>query len=93
MVPLDYGCGLDQYHGVQASWPNPAEPHPEQPICREQQKPTFVLAPQHANLMPKGNKIEFQRARLRRRKESAETKAEKIVIMPTTASASHLFAL
>jgi hypothetical protein len=45
VVPLDFGCGLDQHHGVQASRPNPVEPHPEQPVCREQPKPTFVLAP------------------------------------------------
>ena len=60
-MPLDYGCGLDQYHGVQASRPNPVEPHPEQSICREQPKPPFVLAPEHAHLMSKGNELEFQR--------------------------------
>ena len=31
--------------GVQASRPNPVEPYPEQPVCAEQPKPTFVLTP------------------------------------------------
>jgi hypothetical protein len=57
-VPLDYGCGLDQHHGVQASRPNPVEPHPEQPVGREQPKPTFVLAPQHTHLMPNGLELD-----------------------------------
>jgi hypothetical protein len=34
--------------------PNPVEPHPEQPVGREQPKPTFVPAPQHTHLMPNG---------------------------------------
>ena len=34
--------------------------------------------------MPKGDQLKFQAARLRKRNESSEMKAEMIVIMPTT---------
>jgi hypothetical protein len=60
-MPLDYGCRLDQHHGVENLWPNPVKPNPEEPICGEQPKPTRVLPPQDTHLMSKGNEFEFQR--------------------------------
>jgi hypothetical protein len=59
-MPLDDGCGLHQHHGVQDLRPNPVEPHPEQPICGEKLNPTFALAPQDGDLMPKGDELKFQ---------------------------------
>ena len=59
-MPLDYSGRLDQHHGVEDLRPNPIKPHPQEAICGQEPKPTFVLAPEHAYLMPKGNELEFQ---------------------------------
>jgi hypothetical protein len=59
-MPLDDGCRLHQYHGVQGLRPDPVKPHPKQPICGEKLKPTFMLPPQHGHLMPKGDELKFQ---------------------------------
>ena len=59
-MPLDHGCRLDQHHGVQDLRPNPVKPHPEEPVCGEEPKPTWVLPPQDAHLMSKGNEFDFQ---------------------------------
>ena len=59
-MPLDHGCRFDQHHGVEDLWPNSVEPHPQEPVCGEEPKPTFVLPPQDTHLMSKGNKFEFQ---------------------------------
>ena len=67
-MPLDYGCRLDQHHGVQGLRPNPVEPYPENPVCAEEPKPAWPLSPQHHYLMSKGDELKFQR--------DAATKAE-----------------
>jgi hypothetical protein len=59
-MPLDDGCRLHQYHGVQGRRPDPIKPHPEQSIRGEKLNPTFALAPQDGHLMPKGDQLEFQ---------------------------------
>ena len=59
-MPLDYGCGLDQHHGVEDLRPNPIKPHTEEAICREQPKPTWVLTPQDGHLMSQSDELEFQ---------------------------------
>jgi hypothetical protein len=59
MAP-DHGCWLDQHQGIEDLWPNPIKPHPEEPICREEPKPTGVLAPQDAHLMSKSNELKFK---------------------------------
>jgi hypothetical protein len=59
-MPLDHGCRFDQHHGVEDLRPNPVEPHPQEPVCGEESNPTFVLPPQDAHLMSKGNELEFQ---------------------------------
>jgi hypothetical protein len=59
-MPLDHGGRLDQHHDVQGLRPNPVKPHPEQPICGEKLNPTFALAPQDGDLMPKGDELKFQ---------------------------------
>ena len=83
-MPLDHGCRLHQHHGVRGLRPDLVKPHPEQPVCGEKLNPTFALPPQDGYLMPKGDQLKFQAARLRKRNESSERKAEIIVIMPTT---------
>jgi hypothetical protein len=40
--------------------PNPVEPHPEQPVCGEQPKPTWALPPQDTHLMSQRDELEFQ---------------------------------
>ena len=60
-MPLDHGCRFDQHHGVEDLRPNPIKPHPQEPVCGEEPKPTWVLPPQDTHLMPKGNELEFQR--------------------------------
>ena len=59
-MPLDDGCRLHQYHGVQGPRPDSIKPHPEQSICGEKLNPTFALAPQDGHLMPKGDEFKFQ---------------------------------
>ena len=59
-MPLDDGCRLHQYHGVQGLRPDPVKPHPKQPVCGEKLKPTFMLPSQHGHLMPKGDELKFQ---------------------------------
>ena len=59
-MPLDYGCGLDQHHGVEELWPNPIKPHPEEPVCGEEPKPALTLAPQDGHLMSQRDQFEFQ---------------------------------
>ena len=67
-MPLDDGCWLHQHYGVQGLRPDPVKPHPEQPVCGEEPKPTFALPPQDGDLVPKGDKLKFQ--------AGAATKAE-----------------
>ena len=84
-MPLDHGCRLDQHHGVQGLRPNPVEPHPEQPVSGEKPKPAWALPPQDGHLMSQSDELKFQRgATTNSGSESRETRAERIVIMPTT---------
>ncbi len=59
-MPLDQGCRLDQHDGVQGLRPDSVKPHPEEPVCGEEPKPTWALSTQHDNLMSKGNELKFQ---------------------------------
>ena len=59
-MPLDHGCRLHQYHRVQGPRPDPVKPHPEEPVCGEQPKPTRALPSQDGHLMSQGNELEFQ---------------------------------
>ena len=59
-MPQAHGCRFDQHHGVEDLRPNAVEPHPQEPVCGEQPKPTWVLSPQDTHLMSKGNELEFQ---------------------------------
>src|SRR5450830_1206032 len=67
-MPPDYGCWLDQHHGVQGLRPNPIQPHPEEPVCAKEPKPTRTLTPQDGHLMSQSEQLKLQR--------SAATKAE-----------------
>ena len=60
-MPLDHGCWLDQHHGVEDLRPSSVKPHPEEPVCEEEPKPAFALAPEHGDLVPKGDEFKFQR--------------------------------
>ena len=60
-MPLDHGCWFDQQHGVEALRPNSVKPHPEEPVGGEKPKLTRALPPQDGHLMPKGEKLKFQR--------------------------------
>ena len=60
-MPLDHGCRLDQHHGLEDLRPNSVKPHPEEPVCEEEPKPTFALTPEHGDLVPQGDKLKFQR--------------------------------
>ncbi len=44
VMPLDDGCRLHQDHRVQAAWPEPIKPSPEQPIAGEEAGSTGALA-------------------------------------------------
>src|ERR1019366_10051288 len=68
-MPLNNGCRLDQHHGVQGLRPNPIQPHPEEPVCAEESKPTRTLTPQDGHLMSQGDELKLQRG--------AATKAER----------------
>ena len=59
-MPLDHGCWLDQHQGSEDLRPNPIKPHPEEPVCGEEPKPTGVLAAQDAHLMSKRNELKFK---------------------------------
>src|SRR5450759_4027166 len=67
-MPLDDGCRLHQHHGVHGLRPNPVQPHPEEPVCAEESKPTWTLTPQDGHLMSQSEQLKLQR--------SAATKAE-----------------
>ena len=67
-MPLDDGCWLDQQHGVEDLRPNSVKPHPEEPVCAEESKPTWTLTPQDGHLMSQSEQLKLQR--------SAATKAE-----------------
>jgi hypothetical protein len=69
---------------IEDSWPNSVKPHPEEPVGGEEPKLTRALPPQDGHLMSQGTSSSSSEARLRTRNESSETRAERIVIMPTT---------
>ena len=83
-MPLDHGCWFDQHHGVEDLWPNSIKPHPEEPVGGEEPKLIRALPPQDGHLMSQGDELKLQRARRRTWNESRATRAERIVIMPTT---------
>ena len=41
--------------------PNPVKPHPEEPVCGEEPKPTWALPPQDGHLMSQSDELKFQR--------------------------------
>src|SRR5664280_1630256 len=59
-MPLDYGCWLDQHHGVEDLRPNLVKPHPEEPVCAEQPRATWSLPPQDGHLMSQGDEFKLQ---------------------------------
>jgi hypothetical protein len=54
--------------GVEDLRPNPIQPHPEEPVCAKESKPTRTLTPQDGHLMSQSEQLKLQR--------SAATKAE-----------------
>jgi hypothetical protein len=48
------------HHCIEDLRPNPIKPHPQEPVCGEEPKPTGVLAPQDAHLLSKGNELKFK---------------------------------
>ena len=60
-MPLDDGCWLDQQHGVKDLRPNSVKPHPEEPVCAEESKPTWTLTPQDGHLMSQSEQLKLQR--------------------------------
>src|ERR1019366_46470 len=77
-MPLDDGGWFDQHHGVEDLRPNPVKPHPEEPVCGEESNPTFVLPPQDAHLMSKGNELEFQGGAATKAKREQRSEGGKI---------------
>jgi hypothetical protein len=59
-MPLDYGCWLDQHHGVEDLRPSSVKPHPEEPVCAEQPRATLSLPPQDGHLMSQGDEFKLQ---------------------------------
>ena len=60
-MPVDHGCRLDQYHGVEDLRAGPVEPNPEQPVGREEPRPARALPAQDGHLVSQSNELEFQR--------------------------------
>ena len=59
-MPLDHGCGLDQDHQLQAAWPNPVEPNPQQAITWTKLRSARPLPVENRQLMPEGEHLQFQ---------------------------------
>jgi len=59
-MPLDHGHRLNQHHRVDDLRPNPVEPHPQEPVCGQEPKPTWTLPPQDGHLMSQSDKLKFQ---------------------------------
>jgi len=60
-MPVDYGCRLDQHHGVESLRPGSVQPNPEQPVGREELRPARALPAQDGHLVSQGDDLEFQR--------------------------------
>ena len=59
-MPLDHGHRLNQHHRVDDLRPNPVEPHPQEPVCGQEPKPTWTLLPPDGHLMSQSDKLKFQ---------------------------------
>jgi len=82
-MPLDHGCWLDQHDGVEGLRPNSVKPHPEEPVCGEEPKPTRTLTPQDGQLMSQSEQLKLQRGAAANAEGEQRSEAERYVIMPT----------
>src|ERR1017187_2149329 len=77
-MPLNNGCRLDQYQGVQGLRPNPVQPHPEEPVSAEQPRATRPPPPQDGHLMSQSEQLKLQRSAATKAKREQRSEGGKI---------------